>query len=166
PVHLRVSDVERSTGWYQRSLGLRVHRLEPPHAELGDGTTTVLVLTEDPAAVPAGRHAGLYHYALLYPAREELARAALRLAATRTPIQGASDHGTHEAIYLADLDGNGIELAWDRDRARWPTGLGYDRGPAALDFDSLLATVQGEAPAREVGEGLRMGHLHLHVGDI
>src|SRR5437588_11080551 len=64
PVHLRVSDVERSAGWYQRSLGLRVHRLEPPHAELGDGTTTVLVLTEDPAVVPARRHAGLYHYAL------------------------------------------------------------------------------------------------------
>src|SRR5919201_1854068 len=115
---------------------------------------------------PAGRHAGLYHYALLYPGRAELARAALRLAATRTPIEGASDHRTHEAIYLPDPDGNGIELAADRPREEWPERLGYDRGPAPLDLDDLLATVAGEEPAPQVGSGLRMGHLHLNVGDI
>jgi catechol 2,3-dioxygenase len=165
-VHLTVADVERAAQWYERSLGLRVHRLDPPEAELGDGNETVVVLHEDPAARPAGRHAGLYHYALLYPSREELARAALRLAATQTPIQGASDHRTHEAIYLPDADGNGIELAADRPRSEWPAGLGYDGGPAALDFDSLVATVAGEDPRAHVGEGLRMGHLHLHVGDV
>ncbi len=124
------------------------------------------MLEEDAEAHPAGRHAGLYHYALLYPSREELARAAVRLAATATPIQGASDHRTHEAIYLADPDGNGIELAADRPRDQWPAGLGYDGGPLPLDFDSLLGTVKGEPPAPRVAEGLRMGHLHLHVGDI
>src|SRR3954454_4688192 len=164
--HLTVSDLDRSVAWYQTSLGLRVHSHEPATASLGDGRETVVVLHEDPQARPAGRHAGLYHYTLLYPSRVELARAAVRLAATRTPIQGASDHRTHEAIYLPDADGNGIELAWDRSREEWPTGLGYDRGPAPLDFDSLLATVEGEAPSAQVGEGLRMGHLHLHVGDI
>jgi catechol 2,3-dioxygenase len=133
---------------------------------LGDGHETVVVLHEDPAARPAGRHAGLYHYALLYPSREELARAALRLAATQTPIEGASDHRTHEAIYLPDADGNGIELAADRPRSEWPAGLGYDGGPGALDFDSLLATVAGEEPRAHVGEGLRTGHLHLHIGDV
>jgi catechol 2,3-dioxygenase len=165
-VHLTVADVARSAQWYRRSLGLRVHRLDPPEAELGDGSETVIVLHEDPAARPAGRHAGLYHYALLYPSREELARAALRLAATQTPIEGASDHRTHEAIYLPDADGNGIELAADRPRSEWPAGLGYDGGPAALDFESLLATVAGEEPSAHVGDGLRMGHLHLHVGDV
>jgi len=166
PVHLTVADVDRSVGWYQQSLGLRVHRHEATSAELGDGAETVVVLHEDPQARAAGRHAGLYHYALLYPSREELARAAVRLATTRTPIQGASDHRTHEAIYLPDIDGNGIELAADRPRDRWPGGLGYDRGPAPLDFDDLLATVHGEPLPTHVGEGLRMGHLHLHVGDI
>jgi catechol 2,3-dioxygenase len=165
-VHLTVADVDRAVAWYQHALGLRAHRHEATTAELGDGVETVVVLHEDAAARPADRHAGLYHYALLYPTREELARAAVRLAVTRTPIQGASDHRTHEAVYLPDLDGNGIELAWDRDRDQWPTGLGYDRGPAPLDFDSLLATVEGEPPPQHVGEGLRMGHLHLHVGDI
>jgi catechol 2,3-dioxygenase len=165
-VHLTVAGLDRSVAWYQRSLGLRVHARESAHAELGDGVETVVVLREDPQARPVGRHAGLFHYALLYPTREELARAAVRLAQTRTAIQGASDHGTHEAIYLADPDGNGIELAWDRDRDAWPAGLGYERGPAPLDFDSLLDTVAGEPPTELVGEGLRMGHLHLHVGDI
>jgi catechol 2,3-dioxygenase len=165
-VHLTVADVDRSVAWYQRALGLRVHAHGVGTAELGDGSETTIVLHEDPRAQPPGRHAGLYHYALLYPSREELARAALRLAATQTPIQGASDHGTHEAIYLPDVDGNGIELAWDRPRDRWPAGLGYNGGPQALDFDSLLAAVEGEQPREQIGDGLRMGHLHLHVGDI
>src|SRR3954454_6991382 len=91
-VELTVADVDRSVAWYQSALGLRVHRHEPALAELGDGRETVLVLHEDPQARPAGRHAGLYHYALLYPSREELARAAVRLSVTHTPIQGASDH--------------------------------------------------------------------------
>ena len=165
-VHLTVADLDRSVAWYQRSLGLRVHAHESTRAELGDGMETVVVVHEDPRARPAGRHAGLYHYALLYPTREELARAAVRLARTGTAIQGASDHRTHEAIYLPDADGNGIELAWDRPREQWPAGLGYDSGPAPLDFAGLLETVAEEQPTDRVAEGLRMGHLHLHVGDL
>jgi catechol 2,3-dioxygenase len=165
-VHLTVAAVDPAVAWYQEALGLRVHAHEPGQADLGDGRETVVVLHEDPQARPPGRTAGLYHYALLYPSREELARAAVRLAATRTPIQGASDHVTHEAIYLPDLDGNGIELAADRPRDRWPAGLGYDRGPAPLDLDALLRTIAGEDPTDHVGEGLRVGHLHLHVGDV
>src|SRR5215216_5005599 len=165
-VHLTVADVDRSVAWYQQALGLRVHVLGPARAELGDGVETVVVLHEDAQARPAGRHAGLYHYALLYPSREELARAVLRLVATQTPIDGASDHRTHEAIYLPDPDGNGIELAADRPRDAWPQDLGYAGGPAALDFDALLGTVAGESASAHVGEGLRMSHLHLHVGDV
>jgi catechol 2,3-dioxygenase len=168
PAHLTVTDVDRSVAWYQEALGLRVHRHEAGAAELGDGEVTTLVLVEEPQARRPGRTAGLYHYALLFPSREELARAAIRLSLARTPIQGASDHGTHEAIYLPDPDGNGIELAADRPREAWPTpeeefGGG---GPRPLDFDPLLATIAGEAPAPQVGPGLRVGHLHLHVGDI
>src|SRR3954451_9917167 len=168
PVDLTVSNLERSVDWYATALGLFVHRSDGDSAELGDGTTTVLVLVEDPDAGPAGRHAGVYHYALLYPSREELARATMRLVTQRAAVQGASDHGTHEAIYLPDPDGNGIELAADRPRDRWPTpdeefGRG---GPLPLDVDNLLSTVAGEEPVDKVGEGLRMGHVPLHVGSI
>lgn len=167
-VHLTVTSLDRSVAWYQRHLGLRVHRRDSIEAELGDGAEATVVLVEDPQARPAGRHAGLFHYALLFPTREELARAAARLSAAQTRLQGASDHGTHEAIYLADPDGNGIELAADRPRDEWvPLQVELDRGgPLPLDFPSLLASVEGEAPAEQVGAGLRMGHLHLHVGDV
>ena len=169
-VHITVSDLDRSLAWYQDALGLQVHARDQDQAraELGDGDFTSLVLVEQRGARPAGRHAGLYHYALLYPSREELARAAVRLMLRSTPIQGASDHGTHEAIYLPDPDGNGIELAADRPREQWPSpeeefGRG---GPLPLDVEDLLRTVDGEEPRDRVGLGLRVGHVHLHVGSV
>src|SRR5260370_346777 len=111
------------------------------------GAEDLVRLVENRNARPPGRHAGLYHYALLQPSRLELARAAQRLAATRTPISGASDHGISEAIYLADPDGNGIELAADRPRERWgdlrdPTTI----GPRPLDLDGLLSLVADREP--------------------
>lgn len=167
-VHLTVTELDRSVAWYQAALGLRVHRLDADSAALGAGAQDVLVLHEDSTARQPGRTSGLYHYALLFPAREELARTALRLAAAKAPIQGASDHGTHEAIYLPDPDGNGIELAADRPRDQWPSPEEEfsGSGPKRLDVDALLATVSGEELSAQVRPGLRVGHLHLHVGDI
>jgi catechol 2,3-dioxygenase len=165
-VHLTVTDLDRSIAFYQDAIGLRQHHRENSTAAMGVGEEDLLVLTEEPGARRAGRHAGLYHYALLFPTREELAHAALRLGATRTPIQGASDHGTHEAIYLPDPDGNGIELAADRPRERWPRTMEYAGGPHPLDLDGLLDAVDGEEPRSVAGPGLAIGHMHLHVGDL
>jgi catechol 2,3-dioxygenase len=168
PVSLTVSDLERAAGWYAVALGLGVRSRNHASVELGDDEATVVRLVENDRAQPAGRSAGLYHYALLYPSREELARAALRLAHTRTPIQGATDHGSHEAIYLPDADGIGIELAADRPRDQWPA---RDRepsrsGPQPLNFQSLMGSVDGEAPSPHAPAGVRVGHLHLHVGSV
>jgi catechol 2,3-dioxygenase len=127
------------------------------------------VLVEEPGARPAGRHAGLYHFALLHPSRIELARAARRLAATRTPIEGASDHGISEAIYLPDPDGNGIELAADRPREAWPNlsdPATYAGGPEPLDLHGLLELTASEPVQERADRGLSVGHVHLHVGDI
>ena len=145
-VELTVTDLDRSIGFYEHAIGLRLHRREEGRAALGAGGEDLLVLVEERDARPAGRHAGLYHFALLHPSRLELARAAHRLAATRTRISGASDHGVSEAIYLPDPDGNGIELAADRGRERWgdladPTALG---GPEPLDVTGLLELVASE----------------------
>ncbi len=165
-VHLTVSDLDRSVAFYENVIGLKLHRRKDGGAAMGVGAEDLLVLYEEPGVRRAGRHAGLYHYALLFSSREDLARAALRLAATKTPIQGASDHGTHEAIYLPDPDGNGIELAADRPRQLWPRPLDYAGGPHPLDLDGLLEVVAGEEPSGEAGSGLVVGHLHLHVGDL
>jgi catechol 2,3-dioxygenase len=168
PVHLTVTDLDRSVAFYRDAIGLRMHRREDAVAALGAGAEDLLVLVQEPQARPAGRHAGLYHVALLHPSRLELARAALRLVATGTPISGASDHGISEAIYLADPDGNGLELAADRGRERWgdlsdPTALG---GPEPLDLTGLLELVANEEPHPHVDPGTIVGHVHLHVGDI
>jgi catechol 2,3-dioxygenase len=177
PVHLTVTDLERSIEFYEASIGLRKgsdplsdsdSRGLTPRAVLGAGGEELLVLVEEPGARRAGRHAGLYHFALLHPSRLELARAAKRLIATRTAVSGASDHNISEAIYLPDPDGNGIELAADRPRETWgdlsdPTAIG---GPAPLDMESLLTSVEGEEPRSEASPDLKVGHLHLHVGDI
>jgi len=167
-VELTVRDLASSVVWYQQALGLHLHRRDVSTASLGDGHETLVVLHADPKARPAGRGtAGLYHFALLFETRQGLARAAARLIARRTQIDGASDHGFHEAIYLPDPDGNGIELAWDRARDEWPDPEDKSAGaPRALDFASLMATVEGEPVAPRVAPGLRMGHVHLHVGDV
>jgi catechol 2,3-dioxygenase len=169
PAELVVTDLARSVRFYRDVIGLEADERGPQAAALTSGGADVLLLAEEPAARRAGRHAGLYHVALLQPTRLELARVAARLAATRTPIQGASDHGTHEAIYLADPDGNGLELAADRPRAEWPDVRDvatYGGGPAPLDQASLFALVEGAPVEPRAGAGMTVGHVHLHVGDL
>jgi catechol 2,3-dioxygenase len=164
-VELTVTDLGRSVPFYQEAIGLELHRTEDGKAVLGAGGDDLLVLVEEPEARRAGRHAGLYHFALLHPSRLVLARAALRLAATQTPIQGASDHGISEAIYLPDPDGNGIELASDRPKEEWPDLSVMSGGPDPLDLGALLETV-AEEESQPVDPAMTVGHLHLHVGDL
>jgi catechol 2,3-dioxygenase len=168
PVQLTVTDLDRSIAFYESAIGLQLARRDDAEAALGAGGEDLLVLVEEPEARRAGRHAGLYHFALLQPSRLELGRAARRLIATETPVSGASDHKISEAIYLPDPDGNGIELAADRARERWgdlgdPTALG---GPEPLDMQSLMAMVDGEEVHERAAEDLKVGHVHLHVGSV
>ncbi len=169
-VELRVTDLERSIPFYTGVIGLTVRERSAGRASLGAGGDDLVVLHERRSARPAGRHSGLYHFALLLPTREELARAGRRIAEGRVPIDGASDHGTHEAIYLPDPDGIGIELAADRPREQWPLqGDGrvlFAGGPAPLDVHGLFATIEGEPSAPAADPALRMGHVHLYVGDL
>jgi catechol 2,3-dioxygenase len=169
PVHLAVTDLERSSGFYGEAIGLGVQGRENGVAALGAGGEDLLVLHEEPAAGPAGAgRAGLYHFALLHPSRLELARAARRLAVTRTPIQGASDHKFSEAIYLPDPDGNGIELYADRPRDQWPQPLEAlpPGGPLPLDLQGLLGLTRGDETSAWADPGLVVGHIHLHVGGL
>jgi catechol 2,3-dioxygenase len=174
PVRLAVTDLDRAVDFYRRVVGLTVASRGREGAQevahLSAGGEDVVVLQEEPGARPAGkhaRHAGLYHVALNYPTRLELARTLRRIVETGVRI-GAADHATHEAIYLADPDGNGLELAWDAPRERWPTTLEeYMRvGREPLDFHGLLALTAHEPLAPSAAPGLRVGHLHLHVGDV
>jgi catechol 2,3-dioxygenase len=169
-VHVTVTDLDRSVGFMQDAIGLRQHSRDDGVAAMGAGADDVVVLHENPGARPPGRTAGLFHFALLFPSREELARSLQRLAATRTPITGASDHGVSEAIYLNDPDGSGIELYVDRAVDAWPPprrpGERVGMFTEPLDLDDLMATIEGQEPTRHAEEGLRLGHMHLHVGNL
>ncbi len=145
-VHLRVADLERAIRFYNGVLGFEVKmRYGSSAAFLSAGgyhhhigLNTWESLGGKP---PNAGTTGLYHLAILYPTRAELADALRRLIAAGVPLQGASDHGVSEALYLADPDGNGVELYWDRPREEWPVNAAGDLQmmTASLDLGALLA---------------------------
>lgn len=167
-VHLTVADLERSLAFYQEALGFQLHRQEEDSACLGAGQTDLLRLTGQPAARRVSRTTGLYHFAILVPTRHALAQSLQRIVETRTAVQGFADHGVSEAIYLADPDGNGIEIYRDRSRDQWPFQNGQlSMVTDPLDVDGLLAELNGYG---EPWSGLSLetvlGHVHLHVANI
>ena len=145
-VHLQVTDLDRSLAFYCGILGFQlVQRFGAQvafisaggyHHHIGLNTWNSL------GGPPARKHGvGLYHTAILYATRAELAGALRQLAAANYPITGSADHGVSEAVYLDDPDGNGVELYWDRPREQWPLAPNgavqmYTR---ALDVAGLLA---------------------------
>jgi catechol 2,3-dioxygenase len=165
-VRLAVADLGRSLNFYQESLGFALHRREGATAALGAGGPDLLLLEEQPGARPARGVTGLYHFAVLVPTRRDLARSLRRLAELRVPLQGASDHAVSEALYLADPDGNGIEIYRDRPRDEWPTaGREVRMTVDPLDLDGLLAELD-EAPWAGLPAGTTIGHMHLHVANL
>jgi catechol 2,3-dioxygenase len=168
-VHLTIANLERSIGFYEGHLGFRTHRRTTAIAGLGAGGADLLVLHESASAPRVTRTTGLYHFAILVPSRLELARSLRRLAERRTPMQGFSDHGVSEAIYLADPDGNGIEVYRDRPRAEWPIADSRLRMVSEpLDIEDLLgetekARERADGPGAGLTSGTRIGHIHLHV---
>jgi catechol 2,3-dioxygenase len=169
-VELAVSDLPRSVDFYERVLGLPLIAREQHRAQLGwDPALPALVLGDIPAPTPLPPGAtGLYHVAWLHPSRAELAETVLRVAGSRWQIEGASDHGVSEALYLSDPDGLGIEIYADRPRERWerpPGGHGVRMVTLPLDLDDLLAQSAAE-PAHAMPAGTAVGHVHLKVADV
>jgi catechol 2,3-dioxygenase len=164
-ITLRVADLATSLQFYQNVLGMHVHQQQDGRVWLGpqDGRA-VLCLQSAPGAPRPGRNAtGLYHVAYLYPSRQALGNALRRLATTRWPLQGFADHLVSEAIYLADPEGNGIELYRDRPRSEWR----YNNGQIAmatdpLDVDGVLAEASDPLEER-MPAGTGIGHIHLKV---
>jgi catechol 2,3-dioxygenase len=167
-VHLTVSDLERSIGYYEWALGLRVVGRDGPRVTLGAGGGDLLVLIEEPGARPARGVCGLYHYALLVPERRDLARWLLHAAHEKVPLVGLSDHFVSEAIYLSDPDEHGIEIYWDRPRERWEGQVAQRMTTLPLDVDDLVGELdEAPPPAFEgLAPGTVMGHVHLRVADV
>jgi catechol 2,3-dioxygenase len=124
-IHLTVSDLEKSLDFYRNILGFEITQFYGKeavflsaggyHHHIGLNTWA-----GSSASPPPEGHTGLYHFAILYPSRKELAKIVKKLYEVNFPIKGASDHGVSESVYITDPDGNGIELYADRDEDLWP----------------------------------------------
>jgi catechol 2,3-dioxygenase len=151
-VHLKVADLDRSLAFYRDVLGFEVMQRYGSQAAFlsaGGYHHHIGLNTWESAGnqPPPPGATGLYHLAILYPTRAALADALRRLLAAGVLLEGASDHGVSQAIYLRDPDGNGVELYWDRPKEQWPRtadgGLGMFTRP--LDLDALLNEAPGQS---------------------
>jgi catechol 2,3-dioxygenase len=148
-VHLKVADLDRAIAFYSGVLGFELQQKyghEAAFLSAGGYHHHIGLNTWESrrGTPPPPGHTGLYHTAILYPTRADLANALRRLVAAGIPLTGASDHGVSQALYLDDPDGNGVELYWDRPEAEWPrdTSGKLTMVTQRLDLDALLA----EAP--------------------
>ena len=149
-VHLKVADIDRALAFYCDVLGFEVQQRWGDHAAFvsagGYHHHIGLNTWESRGGSPPPRGTtGLYHFAIRYPTRRALADAVRRLLDAHVPLDGASDHGVSEALYLRDPDGNGVELYWDRPRDEWPRpgdGEGVAMFTAPLDVSGLLAELE------------------------
>ena len=166
-VRLKVRDLPAVSGFYQDVLGLRRLEAGDRSVTLGAGGTPLLHIVGDPALAQRDpRQAGLFHTAFLMPTRADLARWLAYVGQARVPLQGASDHIVSEAIYLADPEGNGIEVYADRPVPHWRTPEGkIHMTTERLDTQDLLKAAGGRAWAGFPDEGA-IGHVHLQVGDV
>lgn len=144
-VHLKVADLERALGFYRDLLGFEVQQRYGSQAVFisagGYHHHIGLNTWYSRNAAPAPRNsAGLFHTAILYPERKELAIVLKRLIDANYPLTGASDHGVSEAIYLDDPDQNGVELYWDKPADQWPKDAAGNllMVTEPLDLDALL----------------------------
>jgi catechol 2,3-dioxygenase len=167
-VNLSVEDLQRSLKFYQDIIGFQILSKTHTRAELTANGKTVLLSIEQPEMVvpKQPRTTGLYHYALLLPNRSELGKVLTHLLQVGYPLQGGSDHLVSEALYLADPDGNGIEIYVDRPASTWEWNNGevlMTTDP--MDAEGILAEGKGD-PWTRLPPDTVMGHIHLHVAEF
>jgi len=165
-VALTVNDLPTVRDFYQEALGLRPLGGDGDVALLGAGSSVLLELRQDRSARHrSAREAGLFHTAFLLPSRAALGAWLRHAVETKVPVQGASDHLVSEAVYLADPEGNGIEVYADKPRAAWPLENGsLKMATEPLDVNGVAASADG--PWRGAPEGTVVGHVHLQVGNV
>lgn len=152
-VHLKVADLERSLAFYVGVLGFQLtqrYGAQAAFVSAGGYHHHIGLNTwqSEGGSPPSPENTGLYHLAIRYPTRPDLARALKRLVDAGVRLRGASDHGVSEALYLDDPDSNGVELYWDRPQEEWPRAADGSLAMTTshLDLNGLLASASIEAP--------------------
>ncbi|MCI1857096.1 MAG: VOC family protein [Sporolactobacillus sp.] len=166
-VRLCVLNLERSQDFYVNMLGLRVlEKGERTIAFTANGTDPLITVEQPEGILPRQPHeAGLYHFALLLPSRKDLAAVLAHLLKDGWPLQGGADHAVSEAVYLADPDGNGIELYRDRPPKQWNWENGKVYMPTVGLDEQILHELDGQ-PWTGLPVQTMIGHIHLQVADL
>lgn len=167
-VALTVRDLIKIKNFYSGVMGLQVLEGQG-ELFLGAGGSPLFRLQESPDAQDYPDRPGLYHTAVLLPSRFSLARLLYQLAERGYSLQGAADHGVSEALYLADPEGNGIELYRDRPQEEWPRNERgeLEMGTNPLNLDHLIFELKGRLePWTGIDPQVRIGHVHLQVSDL
>ncbi|EJN11219.1 putative ring-cleavage extradiol dioxygenase [Bradyrhizobium sp. YR681] len=168
-VTLRVRSLDTVADYYRDVIGLTVMERSATAAKLGTSGITLLVLEARPdAAIEPRNAAGLYHTAFLMPTRKDLARWLVAAASHRVKLSGFADHLVSESVYLDDPEGNGIEVYADRDPSQWQWSEGSVKMASdELNIPDLLSLTNPRVPDyARAPDGLRIGHMHLRVGDL
>ena len=168
-VTIRVRRLDPMADYYRDVLGLAVMERSAAGAVLGAGGVKLVALEAYPDAAREARNAaGLYHTAFLMPTRRDLARWLVNAAINRVPLSGFADHLVSESVYLDDPEGNGIEVYADRDPTLWKWSDGaVAMATDQLDIDNLVSLTNTKvSDYAHAPDGLRIGHMHLRVGDL
>lgn len=167
-VGIKVTDLKKMTKFYKEIIGFDVISENQHHVQLGAGGKILVKLEAMEGVTPKqGRYAGLYHFAILLPTREDLGKVLVHLHQQGIQL-GSSDHLVSEALYLSDPEGNGIEIYRDRDPKQW--NWRNDEVSMAVDPIDAQGLVEAAQRSSEPWKGMpaktKMGHIHLHVSNL
>ncbi|MGO0066679.1 VOC family protein [Streptococcus suis] len=165
PVALNVRNLELQSLFYQQVLGPQILSEHPNQIDLGVGQKSLVRLIQTEQVGDVSQSYGLYHLAIVLPSREDLGTIFRHFIDNKIPLQGASDHGYSEAIYLADTEGNGIEIYRDLPQDTWDVRpddriVGITE---PMDAETIYALGKKADAAYQMPAGSRMGHVHLSV---
>lgn len=167
-IELNAMDPKGLADFYEKQIGLTLLKADEDQKqfELGTADGQVLITIFPATSAKANRTTGLYHLALLLPSRADLGAIFRHLIENQVGLEGASNHGYSEALYLSDPEGNGIEIYADKDESQWDK---HDNGLIGgivepMDAEGVLASQT--APFNGVPNGTIMGHIHIHVANI
>ena len=167
-LELTVHDLKKMKDFYTNKLGFMVYSEESNAVELSiNGQEAILKLIENPLAKMAKNGNSLYHFALLLPSRADLGLFLRHVIEQQIPIVGGADHGVSEAIYLQDIENNGIEIAWDTPEEQWKDEFGAIKMITdELDYSSIYYSVNEGTRFKGFPKDTILGHIHLSVSSL
>lgn len=165
-VVLKVANIEKMSQFYSDVIGLTLLEQSVDHARLGVGAQELLVLEKVSDPLPLTRKTGLFHTAFLLPSRKDLGNMLIHYLEAKAPLDGASDHGYSEALYLTDPEGNGIEVYRDKPMSEWDIRADGEIVGVTIEMDAQGVLGAADRSQTTFPVGTTVGHVHLKVADL